>query len=349
MEINFHKVPLKKRFPLAISRGVKGDSYNLFLSYKKEGFTGWGEGAPGKSERATTVEEIQNQLTILIETGIAALSPEKLNLRAKKMNISPCAYAAFDIAFWDWKAKKAGLPLHQLLKIPTPTVPTSLTLGIIPPEQVKDRITLLLENTTAKALKVKLGAPEGIEADQEMFAKVLESTQKYNVKIRVDANGGWSTEAALFMMRWLADRGVDYIEQPLEEGQESELKYLYKNRPLPLYIDESCRFAEDVGKWADCIDGVNMKLMKCGGITEALQIIKNAKKYGLKTMIGCMSESSVSIAAAASLSGAIDQIDLDAHYNLAPDPSTGAQLVDGITLPDVKPGHGGILKPEYYA
>ena len=88
MEINFHKVPLKKRFPLAISRGVKGDSYNLFLSYKKEGFTGWGEGAPGKSERATTVEEIQNQLTILIETGIAALSPEKLNLRAKEMNLS---------------------------------------------------------------------------------------------------------------------------------------------------------------------------------------------------------------------------------------------------------------------
>mgnify|MGYP000250361767 FL=1 len=92
-----------------------------------------------------------------------------------------------------------------------------------------------------------------------------------------------------------------------------------------------------------------MKLMKCGGITEALQIIKNAKKQGLKTMIGCMSESSVSIAAAAALSGGIDHIDLDSHYNLAPDPASGAQLIDGITLPDFVPGHGGLLKPEYHA
>jgi L-alanine-DL-glutamate epimerase-like enolase superfamily enzyme len=92
-----------------------------------------------------------------------------------------------------------------------------------------------------------------------------------------------------------------------------------------------------------------MKLMKCGGITEALSIIQNAKKYGLKTMIGCMSESSISIAAAAALSGGIDHIDLDSHYNLAPDPATGAQLVNGVTLPDFIPGHGAILKPEYHA
>ena len=150
-------------------------------------------------------------------------------------------------------------------------------------------------------------------------------------------------------MKWLADRGVDYIEQPIEEGNEQDLKHLYHNRPLPIYIDESCRYAEDVAKWASHIDGVNMKLMKCGGITEALKIIKAAKHYKLKTMIGCMSESSIAIAAAASISGMIDHIDLDSHYNLNPDPSSGVKMIDGVTIPDLVPGHGGILKPEYYA
>ena len=334
---------------MAISRGVRGDSHNLFLSYEKEGLMGWGEAAPGKNEKAETVDEMQDQLTAFLEQGIESNTIEELNQRAKQVKIAPCAYAALDMALWDWKAKKTQLHLHQLLHLPRPSVPTSLTLGIIPADQVKERIRLMLQNSSAKALKIKLGSPQGIEADQEMFAQVIESTQESQLKIRVDANGGWSTQEAIYMMKWLADRGVEYIEQPLEEGQESELQYLYPNRPMPIYIDESCRNAEDVGKWADHIDGVNMKLMKCGGITEALEIIKMAKKHQLKTMIGCMSESSVSIAAAAALSGGIDHIDLDSHYNLAPDPATGVKLVDGVTLPDFVPGHGGILKPQYHA
>ena len=349
MHIKFHKVLLKKRFPLAISRGVRGDSHNLFLSYEKEGLMGWGEAAPGKNEKAETVEEMQDQLTAFLEQGIESNTIEELNQKAKQAGIAPCAYAALDMALWDWKAKKHQLPLHQLLHMPRPSVPTSLTLGIIPADQVKERIRLMLQNSSAKALKIKLGSPQGIEADQQMFAQVIESIQESQLKIRVDANGGWSTQEAIYMMKWLADRGVEYIEQPLEEGQESELQYLYPNRPMPIYIDESCRYAEDVGKWADHIDGVNMKLMKCGGITEALEIIQMAKKHQLKTMIGCMSESSVSIAAAAALSGGIDHTDLDSHYNLAPDPATGAQLVDGVTLPDFVPGHGGILKPQCHA
>ena len=349
MQFKFYKVLLKKRFPLAISRGVRGDAYNLFLSCKKNGIIGWGESAPGKNENAETVEEIEGQLERLFAEGIEGKTSEEINELSKSMSLAPCATAALDMAIWDWKAKKRGVPLHQFLNLPKPSVPTSVTIGINPPEVVKERIPLLLEGTSIKALKIKLGAPEGIQADQEMFAQVLESTQKYNVKIRVDANGGWSTEDAIFMMKWLADRGVDYIEQPLEEGKEEDLKYLYPNRPLPIFIDESCRYAEDVAKWSAHIDGVNMKLMKCGGITEALNIIHAASKYRLKTMIGCMSESSVAIGAAASISGVIDHIDLDSHYNLNPDPSEGVQLIDGVTTPDLVPGHGGVLKPEYHA
>ena len=144
-------------------------------------------------------------------------------------------------------------------------------------------------------------------------------------------------------------RGVEYVEQPLEEGQETELEYLRSKSVLPIYADESCRFSEDLNKLANCVDGVNMKLMKCGGITEALKIIESAKSLNLKTMIGCMSESSVSISAAASISGAIDYIDLDSHYNLNPDPAKGPLLIEGVTMPRETEGHGGVLKKEFYA
>ena len=127
------------------------------------------------------------------------------------------------------------------------------------------------------------------------------------------------------------------------------MKYLFESRPLPIFIDESCRFSEDVVRYYEYVDGVNLKLMKCGGITEALRILNVAKSYNLKTMIGCMSESSISISAGASISGIIDYVDLDSHYNLDPDPSEGAKMIDGITMNNNKPGHGSKLKIENYA
>jgi len=349
MKINYYKVKLKKRFPLAISRGVRYDSENLFIRYEKDGIIGWGEAAPGETEGASTPEEVKKELERFVATGIVGESIQDLYDRSKELKISPCAYAAIDIALWDWTAKKAGLPLYQILGFPRPHIPTSVTIGINTPDVIKKRIPLLLDGTTVKSLKIKLGSPEGLSADKIMYEQVVESTKDYNVKIRVDANGGWNVKDAKYMMQWLAERGVDYIEQPLKEGEENELEKIYKDRPLPIYLDESCRFSENIPKFANHVDGVNMKLMKCGGITEALRIISTARAHGLKTMIGCMSESSVSIAAAASLTGGIDHIDLDSHYNLEPDPSSGAPMVDGITLPADIPGHGAELKKEFYA
>lgn len=349
MKISYHKVILEKRFPLAISRGIRYNSDNMFLCLEKDGITAWGEAAPGKSEGAGTVEEVQQILEKFIAQGIEGVSIQSLYDLARAQKIPPCAYVALDTALWDWTAKKAGLPLYQMLGFSKPQTPTSVTIGINTPEVVKERIPLLLKGTGVKSLKIKLGSPEGVAADKAMFKQVLESTRNYSVKLRVDANGGWNVSEAQHMMRWLADRKVDYIEQPLKEGEESELIHLYKNRPLPIYVDESCRFAENIPAFAAHVDGVNMKLMKCGGITEALRIIATARAHGLKTMIGCMSESSVAIAAAAAISGGIDHIDLDSHYNLAPDPAKGAPMVDGITLPTDFPGHGAELKKEFYA
>ena len=349
MIVNFHTVNLKKKFPLKISRGVHDKSQNLFVEILKDGITGWGESAPGKTEGAKTAQEVQAHLKRLLDTGIDNLSIHEIYQRGKDMEIPACAQAGIDIALWDWNSKKARLQLKELLGLPTPKTPTSITVGINPPEVVKERVEMILTNPDVKALKVKLGSPEGIEYDKLIYSQVVESTKKSNIAIRVDANGGWSVDEAKLMMKWLAERKAEYIEQPLVEGDEEKLKFLFDGRPLPIFIDESCRFAEDVANHYQYVDGVNLKLMKCGGITEALRILNVAKSHGLKTMIGCMSESSVSISAGAAITGIIDYVDLDSHYNLDPDPSEGASMINGVTMNSSLPGHGAKLKTENYA
>ena len=343
MEIGFKIFHLKKRFPLRISRGIRYSSDNLFVSITKDGITGWGEMCPSKSEGATTPELGQEELQSFFNNGIDGKSIYEIYDLGREHGLAPCAQAALDIALWDWLGKKANLPLYKMLGISKPTVATSDTIGINPPEVVRERIPLMLKGRGIKYLKVKLGSPEGIDADKAMFSQVVESAKSFGVGVRVDANGGWTVNQAKHMMTWLAERKVDYIEQPLEEGNEDGLPHIFKDRPMPIFVDESCRFASDIPKWAKYVDGVNMKLMKCGGITEALRITGTAKAFGLKTMIGCMGESSISIAAGAAISGLLTHIDLDSHLNLDPDPADGAPLVNGIITPTERPGHGGRL------
>ena len=348
MEFNFHIVNLKKKFPLQISRGTHDKSQNLFVEIIKDDITAWGECAPGKTEGATTAHEVEVHLKRLIDSKIDSLSIYEVNQRAKELNVPACAMAGMDIALWDWKAKKANISLKDLFGLPSTFVPTSLTVGINPPEVVKERVELIVQNPEVKALKIKLGSKEGIDYDKLIYSQVIESTKNKDIAIRVDANGGWTLDEAKLMMKWLAERKAEYIEQPLVEGEEDKLKFLFEGRLLPIFIDESCRFSDDVAKYFQYVDGVNLKLMKCGGITEALKILNVAKAHGLKTMIGCMSESSVSISAGASITGIIDYVDLDSHYNLDPDPSEGSSMVNGITMTNSMPGHGAKLKTQSY-
>ncbi len=348
MNLTYQSIRLGKRFPLRISRGVHAASDNLFITLEHDGVTGLGEMAPGSTEGAATAEAGASAIqTFITDNDISGLTPAQSWQLAQEQQLPACALAALDIALWDRCAKVQQQPLYQCLGFNKPAVPTSVTIGINPPEVVRERIPLLLDGTGVRSLKIKLGSPDGIDADKAMYEQVIESVAPYDVQLRVDANGGWSVESAIHMMQWISDRGADYIEQPLAEGMEEALPELYKNRPLPIFIDESCRSSDDVGKWAHCIDGVNMKLMKCGGITGALAIVRAAKQHNLKTMIGCMGESSVSIAAGVAVSGALNHIDLDSHLNLAPDPASGAPLVDGVIVPLDVPGHGATLKAEF--
>lgn len=343
MDIAFQTRHLPKRFPLRISRGLITGSDNLFVTLTRDGVTGIGEMSPGSSEGAGTPEAGQQALSEFVSQGIDGLSIYETYDAARRQDVPPCALAALDMALWDWQAKKAKLPLYEMLGLGRPRVVTSVTVGINPPDVVRERVPLLLDGTGVKSLKVKLGSPEGIEADRAMFDAVVEAARPFDAVLRVDANGGWSLDDARSMMVWLAERGVEYIEQPLEKGREDELPELYKDRALPIFVDESCRFASDIPNWAHAVDGVNLKLMKCGGITEALRIVAVARAFGLQTMIGCMGESSISISAGAALGTLFDHIDLDSHLNLDPDPATGAALQDGVMMPNDKPGHGGEL------
>ena len=229
---------------------------------------------------------------------------------------------------------------------PRRSVPTSVTIGINPPEVTRERVPDILRRTGARLLKIKLGSPEGLDHDRAHFLAAAEASAPFGAGLRVDANGGWSPEGAREMMAWLAGRGVAYVEQPLAEGREDDLPSIFEGRPLPIYADESCRFARDVPRLRGRVDGVNLKLMKAGGLTEGLRLVAAARAYGLRTMIGCMSESSVAIAAGASIAALFDAVDLDSHLNLAPDPADGAPIVGGVVLPAERPGHGGRLLGE---
>jgi muconate cycloisomerase len=248
------------------------------------------------------------------------------------------------MALWDLFARRCGQPLYRVFGLPKATVPTSVTVGLDPPEVTRERVPEILARTGARCLKIKLGSPSGVDFDRAHFEAAREAAAPFGVRLRVDANGGWTVEVARRMIDWLADRGVDYVEQPLPEGAEPELPRIFEGRRLPIYADESCSFSSDVPKLAGRVDGVNLKLMKCGGLTEALRLIATARAHGLLTMIGCMSESSVAIAAGASVAGALEHIDLDSHLNLDPDPAEGAPIVGGVIAPLDTPGHGARLK-----
>lgn len=344
MTVAFRTIFHHKLHPLAISRGVSLGAENLYVSVGDGTHEGIGEMAPATARLEQTAQNGETWLREFLaghDLGRHGIAQTYAAMRERQMD--PATMAALDVALWDLRAKQAGMPLFRLLGLTPPTVPTSVTVGINPPEVIRERVPELLARTGAKHLKIKLGSPEGIAADQANFEAARISSRPFGVGLRVDANGGWSLKDAKTMLGWLADRDVDYVEQPLVEGAEDGLPELFASRSVPIYVDESCRYAADVTKLADRVDGINLKLMKCGGITEALRIVAVARAHGLGTMIGCMSEGSIAIAAGAAIGALFDHIDLDSHLNLNPDPAVGLDFTNGVVTPRAVPGHGARL------
>lgn len=244
------------------------------------------------------------------------------------------AKAALDIALHDWVGQKLGAPWYRIWGLDPARAPvTSFTIGIDTEEMVRVKTR---EADIYKIIKVKLGRDEA--TDRMMIDAIRSVTDK---PITVDANQGWKERgAALKMIEWLAGRGVTFIEQPMPKEQIDDTAWLRDRSPLPLVADENVQRLADVRKCHGAFHGINIKLMKCTGLREAREMISVARALGMKVMLGCMTETSCAISAAAQLSPLVDWADLDGAVLIGNDPYDGAKIVDGkITLPD-RPGIG---------
>jgi L-Ala-D/L-Glu epimerase len=344
MQIQLQTFTVHKRFALTISRGTTVQTTNLLVRVEHEGIEGWGEASPFSiGEQPQTTETIARSLQKIVPLlkAIHPLERQRIEQLMADVRLPSAARAALDIALHDWLGKQANLPLWQLWGLERDRiVPTSVTIGISSPEAAQQRVKAWLETfCVIQALKVKLGSPEGIAADQAMLLAVKEVAPDI-AQISVDANGGWSLEQAIQMADWLADQGITYIEQPLAKGQEGDLLELYRRSPLPIFVDESCFTSYDILPLADRVHGINIKLMKSGGLTEALRMIHTARACGLKVMLGCYSDSALLNTAAAHLAPLATYLDLDSHLNLLDDPFAGAGFQNGRVMPNSSPGLG---------
>jgi L-alanine-DL-glutamate epimerase-like enolase superfamily enzyme len=347
VHISHQLFTVKKRVPLTISRGTQAASTNLWLKVTDRAIhpdlEGWGEAVPFS---IGTHHQSLEQLTAAVEPLAARLAPlhpaerQKIDRVLQTHRFPSALCAALDVALWDWWGKQQQQPLWQLWGWDLGQItPTSVTIGISSPSAAQQRLQDWLQRTSAQAVKVKLGNPRGIAADKAMFQAIYDQTPP-TVSLSVDANGGWDLETALQMADWLAARRVTHLEQPLPVAHDHHLQKLKAHSPLPIFVDESCFSSGDIPRLMDRVDGINIKLMKAGGLSEGLKMIHTARACGLQVMFGCYSDSTLANTAMAHLSPLADYLDLDSHLNLEEDPFTGATLQNGKLIPPDHPGLG---------
>jgi L-alanine-DL-glutamate epimerase-like enolase superfamily enzyme len=310
---------------------------NLHLRYARDGVTGLGEGAPivryqeDAASARRTVESLRSMLVPADPWQFAKLMSGVF----QKVKGEYAAKAAIDIALMDWVTQKLGVPLYRYLGLDRRDTPlTTFSIGVDTPETTRQKVK---EAEPFPILKIKVG----LKTDEETIAAVRSVTKK---PLRVDANEGWKDkEEAVRKINWLESQGVEFVEQPMPATMLEETRWVRARVHIPIIADEACLHPQDVPKLAGAYDGVNVKLMKCGGIQEALRMIEIARSLGLKTMLGCMIESSIGVTAAAHLSPLVDYADLDGNLLIANDPYTGATVEKGKLILPSRPGLG--LRP----
>ena len=327
--LRHHPLDLQLRHVFRIARGASAQRFNLLVELEHEGRVGRGEAAPilrygeDRASAAAGVETMGGRLD----------DPRAFAVAAARAAVpgQASAEAAVDMALFDLAGQRLGVPVYELLGLdPRHTPQTSFTIGLDTPEVVVRKVR---EAAAYPILKVKMGSDD----DREVLQAVRDNT---SATLRVDANEGWTPAGALERLEWLHGLGVEFVEQPLPAGMLEETRELRRRSPLPFFADESVHRAADIPALAGAFDGINIKLMKCGGLAEALRMIATARAHGLRVMLGCMIESSLAITAAAHLSPLVDTADLDGNLLLDRDPFVGATVREGrLVLPDA-PGLG---------
>lgn len=336
MQIAAEILTVHTRHPFIIARGGSSEYQVVWVRLRDaDGVEGWGEAAPSKyyGETAASVMSAITHLAPIIER-VDGWSIEAIEAELEKsLRGNASARCAISAALHDLLGKRLGVPLWKLWGLEPAAAPvSSYTIGIAPDDETLR--TRVLEAAAYPLLKIKLGTPR----DAEVLRIVRETAPA--AQLRVDANCAWNAKQALGMMQSLVDNGVDMLEQPLPPHDLEGLRFVRDRSPIPVVADESCIVASDIPKLAGVVDGVNIKLAKCGSLREALRMIAVARAHGMRVMCGCMVESTLGIAAAAHFAPLLDDVDLDGAALLSDDPFTGPAIPGGrVTLGDA-PGLG---------
>ncbi|MAF11955.1 dipeptide epimerase [Candidatus Poribacteria bacterium] len=331
MKVEHDVVTLRLTHPFRIARTGADDVRHVVHVRVGDGI---GEAAPHPyyGESVDTVRvAVDSYAAALRDLPVDAPVERAMRLAVASLGGNASARGALESALWDAMARRYGAPLWRLWGAdPAEMAPTSFTIGIGSPEEMQRKAA---EAADYAVLKVKLGTPR----DRDIIAALRDITDK---PIRVDANTAWTPKEAARNCVWLADSGVELVEQPVKAADLDGLRFVRERSPLPIIADESVRTAADIARLAGCVDGINIKLAKCGGPTEALTMMRLARVHGLQIMVGCMIESSVGIATMAQLAPLADYVDLDGNLLVDNDPYRGPTIADGALALCDTPGHG---------
>lgn len=324
MKLTLYPYHLKFKYPFKIAHGSRTGTDVVYVKLEHDGFTGWGEATLPPYLPETTESVVNFIQSVEQEIVSSKLDPPAIfkSIDIKRPgNLS--AKAALDMALWNLKAAIENKSLSELLEIKAHAFPLgTYTLGVSEFEEMQMKVNDAVARGF-KLFKLKL--------DGDNDEAMLRNYRQLSVlPFAVDVNQGWKDVAdAARKIKWLKDHDCIFVEQPLSKVAREEMVELKKLSTLPLFADEACQRLSDLENIKTGFDGVNIKLMKCGGVTEAFEMIKNARELNLKVLIGCMSESSVGCTTAAHLTPLADYADLDGPYLNANDPFEGMLVEDG--------------------
>ena len=322
----FERVELTLDVPFTIARGTMTTTENVIVEVSYDGETGYGAAGPSPhyGETTATAEALLPDLLSAVEDVGDPHAREAIHDRMLEVaRDNPAARAAVDIALWDLAGKLLDAPVYQLLGLSTTDCPpTSFTIGIDDTDAMKRRAREAVD-AGSPVLKVKLGTGRDLE-----IVEAIRSVAP-DVALRVDANEAWTPKEAVQYCAALADYDVEFVEQPVPAENPEGLRYVYERSPLPIAADESVLTAGDVPEIADRCDIANLKLMKTGGLTPAVELVHTARANGLAVMCGCMIETNAAIAGAAHLLPLLDYADLDGSLLLEEDPYGGVPVSEG--------------------
>ncbi len=337
MQLKLHRFDLPLAHPFTISRGTTTVQPTLIVELAQDGQRGYGEATTNDYYGVTWESMAQSLTAVRSEIGSHELVDPSAFWERTRLPLTgnPFAQCALDMAAHDLWGKLRGQPVYRLWGLNTSACPASnYTIGI---DSVERMVAKLRQRGDWPIYKIKLGTPDDV-------AIVRELRRHTHAVFRVDANCAWGVEETLQNATALKELGVEFVEQPLPAEDWDGAAQVFAQSVLPVVADESCQVAGDVQRCAGHFHGVNIKLVKCGGMTPARRMIDDARARGLKCMVGCMTESTVGISAIGQLLPLLDYVDMDGAALLAEDIADGVRVEQGIArYPNVN-GNGVTLR-----